>query len=91
MDDRDEEVPLHFAYSASLRIGGDDIPFEEIEYTLNLSATHKHREGELQGNKRGTATCKEDKWILSSPLPENEKLEKHLDWLWENLGSHKEY
>ena len=91
MDDGDENVPLHFAYSASLRIGGDDIPFEEIENTLNLQATHKHRKGELQGNKRGTATCKEDKWILSSPLPDNEKLEKHLNWLWANLGSHKEY
>jgi hypothetical protein len=28
---------------------------------------------------------------LISPLPEEEKLEKHLDWLWENLGSHKAY
>jgi hypothetical protein len=91
LEDGDEDVPLYFAYSASLRIGGDGVPFEEIESTLNLPATHKHRKGELQGNKRGTTKCKEDMWMLSSPLPENETLDKHLDWLWTNLGSHIDY
>jgi hypothetical protein len=92
MEDGEEDEPLYFAYSACLRIMGDDLPFEEIENALQLPATHKHRKGELKNERRSEIwRFKEDAWMIHSPLPEEEKLEKHLDWLWENLGSHKEY
>jgi hypothetical protein len=34
LEDGEENVPPYFAYSASFRIMGDALPFEEIENTL---------------------------------------------------------
>ena len=88
LDDGEEDVPLHFAYSAALRIMGIDLPFDEIENMLNLPATHKHRKGEAH---HGGAVYGQDQWRLESPVSEEEPLEKHLDWLWTRLRPHKAY
>ncbi|HYE73065.1 MAG TPA: DUF4279 domain-containing protein [Blastocatellia bacterium] len=87
LEDGEEDVPLFFACSASLRIMGNNIPFADIENTLGLKGSHKHRRGESRGKK----TYEEDLWTLSSPLPEEEPLAKHLDWLWEHLHQHINY
>lgn len=91
VEDENEDEPLRFAYSATFRIMGENIPFDEIENTLKLSASHKHRKGELQNGRSEIWRFKEDAWMIESPLPDEEKLEKHLDWLWETLSPHKAY
>ena len=75
------------SYSASFRIIGEELPFEEIESTLNLTATYKHR----KGDKRGTHVLQDDRWTLESLLPEAEELGAHLEWLWSKLSSQKQY
>lgn len=92
VEDEIKDEPLYFAFSASFRIMGDKVPFEEIEDTLRLSASHKHQKGELPDKKRSEIwRFQEDAWIIKSPLPEEEKLERHLNWLWETLSPHKAY
>ena len=39
----------YFRYSATLRIYGDDVPFEEISRRLEVEPTHIHRKGERRG------------------------------------------
>ena len=87
LENGEEDVLLHFAYSATLRIMGENVPFDEIEHILNLKGSHKHR----KGDKRGKGVYREDLWSLESPLSEEKPLEKHLDWLWEHLKQHKNY
>jgi hypothetical protein len=87
LEDGPEDVPITFEYSASFRIAGLDLPFDEIERVLQLSASHTHRKGE----HRGKTTFKEDMWRLESPLVETRPLSEHLDWLWTQLAPHKAY
>ena len=40
----------YFHFSATLRIHGDGIPFEEISERLGVERTHVHRKGEHHGH-----------------------------------------
>lgn len=45
-----------FPFSASLRVFGDSVPFEELTQRLGVQATHAHRKAERRGSKiRATA------------------------------------
>ena len=74
-------------YSASFRIIGEDLPFEEIEKTLNLTATYEHQ----KGDKRGKQILQDDRWILECPLSEDKEVGEHLEWLWSKLSPQKQY
>ncbi len=87
MQINEEKSDYYKAYSASLRIIGIDLPFEQIESNLSLSATYKHR----KGDRRGTTILQDDRWILESPLPEDREFGEHLDWLWSKVSDQKHY
>ena len=84
------EEELYFNYSATLRIFSESgVDFEEIEKTLGVLPTRKHRVGERRGPK--SPPYKHDMWSLESGLDEEEKLEDHLFALWGIIKPHKNY
>ena len=84
------EESEYFCYSATLRIFSEEgLNFEEIEKSLELSASKSHRKGEKR-----TPISKEyqhDMWQLTSGLSEDAHLQEHLFKLWEKLKPHKEF
>jgi hypothetical protein len=53
-----------------------------------LVATRAHRKGAPYG-LRGK-TRREDLWLLESPLGERASHDEHLQWLWSQVGPHRE-
>ncbi len=86
-EERNEET--YFAYSAGLRIHGDDLPFAEIGAQLGFEPTHVHRKGERRGLR--SPAYPDDAWHFESGLPEAEPLERHIEALWEVVKPHLEY
>jgi hypothetical protein len=77
-EEPDEENRFHF--SATLRIFGESVPFEEISRRLGVQPTHQHRKGERRGpNSPG---YRDDAWHFQPAIPETEPLGAHLDALW---------
>ena len=70
----------YFRFSATLRIHGDDIPFEEISQRLGVQPTHLHRKGERRGPR--SPGYRDDAWHFEPSLPETEPLERHIEELW---------
>jgi hypothetical protein len=79
----------YFCFSATLRIHGDGIPFEEITQRLGVQPTHLHHKGERRGPR--SPAYRDDAWILGHALPETEPLERHIDALWQVVRPHVEY
>ena len=78
-----------FEYSATLRVHGADLPFEEIAKTLGVSATHEHRAG---GRRRPSRPqYRDDAWHFTAPLPEEAELTEHLRHLWNVVEPHVGY
>ena len=84
-----EDEPSYFAFSATLRIHGTDLPFDEITRTLGLSPTHQHRAGERR-RARGRA-YPDDAWQFSANVPEERELTEHLRSLWTVVRPHVAY
>jgi hypothetical protein len=82
----DPEEPIYFAYSATLRIHGDEISFDAISKELGVEPTEMHRKGERRGP--GSPGYRDDAWHFEAGLPESEALEKHIEALWEVLRPH---
>lgn len=82
--------PIYFAYSATLRIHGDDLPLDEITNRLKVQPTRTHRKG---GRPKPTAQTvyRDDAWHFQPPLPETEPLERHIDALWSVVKPHVSY
>jgi hypothetical protein len=80
------DEPIYFAYSATLRIHGDGLPFEAISKELGVAPTNIHRKGERRGPK--SPPYSDDAWHFQPILPEEEPLEKHIEALWEVLKPH---
>ncbi len=79
----DNEEPSYFAYSATLRIHGADLPLEEITNTMGVLPSHQHKVGE---KSRATARAyKDDAWHFTAPLPEEAELSEHLRSLWQTV------
>lgn len=74
------DEPVYFAYSATLRIHGDDLPFEEITERLQVQPTYTHRKGERRGPR--SPEYRDDAWHFAPPVPETEPLDRHIDTLW---------
>ncbi|MBX3411504.1 MAG: DUF4279 domain-containing protein [Pirellulales bacterium] len=83
----DEENYLHC--SASLRIFGASLNLKEITSTLGLEPTSSHRAGERKGPK--SPPYRHDMWSYSPRVAETEPLEKHIDALWSDIKSHRDY
>lgn len=79
----------YFCFSATLRIHGEDIPFEEISRRLGVQPTHLHRKGERRGPK--SPPWRDDAWHFEPPLPESEPLERHIEELWMIVKPRLEY
>ena len=86
-DEPDE--PIYFAYSATLRIHGDGLPFEEISAQLGVQPTYVHRKGERRGPL--SPPWRDDAWHFQPSLDESAELAKHIDALWEVLRPHAPY
>ena len=75
-----ESAESYFAFSATLRIRGDDLPLDEITAQMGVSPTHEHRKGEIpRPNARPYPT---DAWHFTAPVPEETELTAHLRTLW---------
>ncbi len=79
----------YFCFCATLRIHGDDVPFEEISARLGVQPTHIHRKGERR--KPRSPGYRDDAWHFCPSLPEIEPLEHHINALWQVVRPHVEY
>jgi hypothetical protein len=86
-EEPDEEN--YFRFSATLRIHGDGVPFEEIRERLGVESTHLHRKGERRGET--SPAWLDDAWHFQPLLPETEPLERHIEALWQAVRPHVEY
>ena len=71
----------YFRFSATLRIHGDGVPFEEITQRLGVQPTSSHRKGDRPGPK--SPPYRDDAWHFEPSLPETESLERHIEALWQ--------
>ncbi len=86
--DEIEESSAYFTYSATLRIFGDTLDFDEISRRLGLAPTKTHRKG-------GRAVLGEvpsrDMWLYRVPVDCFHHLEAHIDALWAAIKHSKDY
>lgn len=73
----------YFAFSATLRIGGDNLDFGRIEAALATKPSHQHRKGDKHGPR--SRPFPTDMWALDSGLSEDALLGDHLDALWQKI------
>ena len=85
----DEDEPPYFAFSATLRIHGADLPFDQITRTLGLTPTHQHQAGE-RPRPEGRA-YPDDAWQFSANVSEEQELTEHLRSLWTAIRAHVAY
>jgi hypothetical protein len=90
LDGEESAEPRYFAYCATFRIFGRDLPFDEFTRELGIQPTRTQRKGELR-KPQSKNEIREDAWFLSAKLPENEPLHKHIDELWSILKPHSIY
>jgi hypothetical protein len=84
----------YFCFSATLRIHGEDIHFEEISQRLSVQPTHLHRKGERRGSRSPAYrddAWRDDAWHFQPSLPASEPLERHIEALWEVVKPQLEY
>lgn len=86
-EEPDEEN--YFCFSATLRIHGDNLPFEEISQRLGVKPTRTHRKGERRGPN--SPPYRDDAWHFQPSLPESEPLELHIESLWSVVKPEVEY
>jgi hypothetical protein len=81
LDGREPDGPNYFKFSATLRVHGDAVPFEQIEQTLGVVPTNSHRKGERRVPR--SPEYRDDAWHYQPPVPESEPLARHIEALWE--------
>ena len=86
---QEAEEESYFAHSASLRISGDDLDFDEISQSLRRLPTRSHRKGERSGPR--SPEYAHDMWSYSPPVPEDRPLAEHIDALWADIRHAKDY
>ena len=75
------DEPSYFCFSATLRIQGENIPFDEITNRLCVQPTHIHRKGDRRSQRH--EGYNDDAWHFKPSLPETESLERHIEALWQ--------
>ena len=83
------EEELYFAHSASLRIFGAIPDLDEITQRIGIQPTSSHRRGERRGPK--SKPYPHDMWCYTAPVDENERLNAHIDALWNTFRERKQY
>lgn len=86
-DEPDEESYFH--YSATLRIYGIDVPFDEITKQLGVEPTMQRRQGERR--RPHSPESKNDSWHFQPAISETEPLEAHILALLNVVRPHLEY
>src|SRR4051794_32765743 len=71
----------YFRFSATLRIFGQGVPFEEISQRLGVQPTHQHHKGERRGPR--SPAFRDDAWQFEPAVPETEPLDRHIEALWQ--------
>jgi Domain of unknown function (DUF4279) len=80
VEGNEPDEPAYFCYMASLRIFGDDLPFDQISTALALVPTSTARRGDRRGPR--SPARKDDMWCYSPALAEERPLHEHVDALW---------
>lgn len=80
-----------FAFSATLRIHGEGLDFDEISRTLGVQPTYTHRKGECNSKQRPDLEWKDDAWHYGVGLDESRPLQDHILALWQVLKFHVPY
>jgi hypothetical protein len=88
LEGEEPDEALYFCFSATLRIHGDEIPFDEITGRLGVQPTHLHRKGERNGPR---SAYSDDAWHYEPALCETEPLERHIEALWQVVRPHVDY
>jgi hypothetical protein len=89
LNSEEQDEANYFRFSATLRIHGNDVPFEEISQRLGVQPTHLHRKGEHPGPR--SPAYRDDAWHFRPSLPETEPLERHIEALWQVLRPAVDY
>jgi hypothetical protein len=89
LNGEEKDEPIYFKYSATLRIHGESLPFDEIAEKLKLLPTSFHRKGDRQGPR--SPEFRNDAWHYEPGLPESEPLFRHIEELWKVLKPHVDY
>lgn len=84
-----DDEPSYFAYSATLRIHGTGLPFEEIAKVLGVLPSHTRRAGERR--RPASRPYQDDAWHFTAPVPEEMELTEHLRRLWQVVEPHVHY
>jgi len=85
--EKNEEI--YFAYSASLRIFGENLDLEGITIRMGLQPTLQYKKGEKR--KPSSPPYKIDCWLYSPALNENVHLSEHISVLWRDIKINKDY
>ena len=80
------DEPSYFAYSATLRIHGTNLPFDEISQALGVDPTHQHKAGERP--RPSARPYADDAWQFTAPVAEDSELTEHLRSLWRTVQLH---
>jgi len=89
MSGEEPDEPTYFAFMASLRIHGENLPFEEISDRLGVTPTMMRRKGERRSPKAPLYI--ENAWHFQPDLPESAPLERHIDAVWQVVKPHVVY
>ncbi len=81
LNGEEPDEATYFSFSATLRIHGDGVPFEEISQRLGVQPTNLHRKGERRGPR--SPVYRDDAWQFQPSLPETDPLERHIEALWQ--------
>ncbi len=90
-DIKEFEEHYYYCFSATLRIFGDEVPFEEISKTIGLIPTYTHRKGVPMHVNRPNRLWEHDMWSYEAPIQEEEPLDVHIEALWNKLKPHRDY
>lgn len=88
--ENDTESVAKNAHGSSFRVASKNYSlFELLENKSGLTPSTKGRKGDpkFSGSNR---IFPENIWILKSPLPKENELSSHLDWIWSKIKDHKE-
>jgi hypothetical protein len=85
----EEDDEPYFAFSATLRIGGESLDLSEITRSMGLVPTHSHKKGESR--RPGGHPYAEDAWHYNAGLPEDAPLDAHLQVLWADVAPARDF
>ena len=84
-----DDEPSYFAYSATLRIHGTDLPLEGITSVLGVAPSHTHKTGDRP--RPAARPYSDDAWHFTAPVAEEVALTEHLRCLWRAVKPHVPY